>query len=166
MRVYVPTTVPGLRAVVTAGAVGPAPVTAFAVTPALREWYVEGEEEELEYAALTEAARASMRLIGLDPAAPPRRVVLALDVPDAGARPEPELDRAVVRLLEPVPWTAVASVLADDGDDDVVRTAVRAGADAAMAADLGDDDAQFVVDSVDDHELLWFATQEAPDLRG
>ena len=35
-------------------------MTAYAVTPALREWYAEGDAEELEYAALQEAARASL----------------------------------------------------------------------------------------------------------
>ena len=53
----------------------------FAVTPALREAYASGDAEELEYAAMTEAARASLRLLAADPAAPPRRVVLAAEMP-------------------------------------------------------------------------------------
>ncbi|MGC3002338.1 DUF6912 family protein, partial [Streptomyces sp. G35A] len=43
---------------------------------------------------------------------------------------------------------------------------VAAAADALPAADAGDDDAQFVVDGADDHELLWYATQEIPNLVG
>jgi hypothetical protein len=43
---------------------------------------------------------------------------------------------------------------------------VSAAADALGAADAGDDDAQFVVDGAEDHELLWFATQEIPNLVG
>ncbi|WP_408996322.1 DUF6912 family protein, partial [Streptomyces scabiei] len=39
-------------------------------------------------------------------------------------------------------------------------------ADALGAADQGDDDAQFIVDGADDHELLWYATQEIPNLVG
>jgi hypothetical protein len=31
---------------------------------------------------------------------------------------------------------------------------------ALPAADAGDEDAQFVVDAVEDHELGWFAAQE------
>ena len=50
-----------------AGQVGPGPLPGFAVTPALREAYASGDAEELEYAALTEAARASLRLIAADP---------------------------------------------------------------------------------------------------
>jgi hypothetical protein len=34
------------------------------------------------------------------------------------------------------------------------------------AADTGDDDAQFTVDGAEDHELLWYATQEIPNLIG
>ncbi|WP_408997738.1 DUF6912 family protein, partial [Streptomyces scabiei] len=37
---------------------------------------------------------------------------------------------------------------------------------ALGAADQGDDDAQFIVDGADDHELLWYATQEIPNLVG
>ena len=33
-----------------------------------------------------------------------------------------------------------------------------------MVADLGDDDAQFTVDSAEDHELEWFGVQEIPAL--
>jgi hypothetical protein len=43
---------------------------------------------------------------------------------------------------------------------------VRAAADALGAADAGDDDAQFTVDGAEDHELLWYATQEIPNLIG
>jgi hypothetical protein len=43
---------------------------------------------------------------------------------------------------------------------------VPAAAAALGAADAGDDDAQFVVDGAEDHELLWFATQEVPGLVG
>src|ERR671921_401687 len=56
MRVFVPATMPLLGALRADGL--PAPVAAHAVTGALREWYVEGDGEELEYAASTEAAGA------------------------------------------------------------------------------------------------------------
>jgi hypothetical protein len=161
MRVYVPATLPQLAEVCANGTIEPAPVTAFAVTPALREWYVEGDLEELEYAALTEAARASLRLLDVDPTAPRRRVVLAIDVPDRYARPAPDLDRAVVRVLAPVPWASVASAHVDAPE---AVPEVKAAVDNVLAADLGDDDAQFVVDGAEDHELQWWATQEVPEL--
>jgi hypothetical protein len=43
---------------------------------------------------------------------------------------------------------------------------VTAAVNALEAADAGDDDAQFVVDGAEDHELLWYATQEIPNLVG
>ena len=57
MRVYLPLTVTMLRAAVAAGEVRS--VIAYAVTPGLREWYAEGDQDELEYTALTAAARES-----------------------------------------------------------------------------------------------------------
>ena len=59
MRVYVPLTLSGLAAAHRAGELGPGPLTAYAVTPALREWYLSDDIEELEYAALNRAASAA-----------------------------------------------------------------------------------------------------------
>ena len=84
MRVYIPSTLPALAAACHVGEFGPAPLTGYAVTPALREWYTEGDDEELEYAAMAQAARASVGLLAADPAAPRRRVVVALEI---GAAP-------------------------------------------------------------------------------
>ncbi|MFD9244001.1 DUF6912 family protein, partial [Streptomyces sp. NPDC059556] len=74
MRVYVPLTLPGLAQAHKAGELAPGPLTAYAVTPALREWYVSDDIEELEYAALNRAASASLRLLAGDPGAPRRRM--------------------------------------------------------------------------------------------
>jgi hypothetical protein len=155
MRVYLATTMTGLAKLLADGSVE-VPV-AHAVTPALREWYVEGDAEELEYAALTNAARASLHQLAADPAAPPRRVVLAAEVADPAARPAPDVERAAVRLAGPVALRDVVSAHVDDADaTDDVRRALA----ALPAADAGDEDAQFVVDAVEDHELGWFAAQE------
>jgi hypothetical protein len=54
MRVFLPSTLPALAEALRAGHVGQQP--GYAVTPALREAYASGDEEELEYSALTEAA--------------------------------------------------------------------------------------------------------------
>src|SRR3989442_12090545 len=82
MRVYLPGTLPALATVLGRADVGEPPLRGFAVTPALREWYASGDLEELEYVAMAQAARESLRLLADDPQAPRRRVVLAADVPD------------------------------------------------------------------------------------
>lgn len=166
MRVYVPLTLPGLAAAHAAGELGPEPLVAYAVTPALREWYVSDDLEELEYAALNRAALASLRLLAMDPEAPRRRVVVAVDVPDRAASADPDrgLDPAAlgeVRMTGTVPLAKAAAVHVD-ADDAVADVTAAAG--ALGAADTGDDDAQFVVDGAEDHELLWYATQEIPNL--
>lgn len=154
MRVYLPMTLPALAAALDAGSVE-API-AYAVTPALREWYTEGGIDELEYAATAVAARASLRrLAGAGGSA--RRVVLAAEIPDARVRPAPDVDRAAVRLEDPVSLTQVVSALVDDPD---AAEDVRRGVAALPAAEAGDTDASFTVDSVEDHELAWFAAQE------
>jgi hypothetical protein len=152
--VYLASTLPALSAALQAGSLE-SPL-GFAVTPALREWYTEGDDEELEYAATLAAARASLRrLAGADAA--PRRVVLAADVPDRSVRPALDVDRAAVRLDGPVSLSQVASALVDDP---AAVADVRRALSALAAADAGDEDAAFTVDSVEDHELGWYAAQE------
>ncbi|MEH0544715.1 hypothetical protein QA802_16955 [Streptomyces sp. B21-105] len=172
MRVYVPLTLPGLAEAHKTGELGAGPLVAYAVTPALREWYRSDDTEELEYAALGRAALASLRLLDADPDAPRRRVVVAVDVPDrmAAVEPGPGPDdgpdpdgpgevrvSGVVRLAK----AAAVHVDAHEAEADVTA-AVR----ALAAAGGGDDDAQVVVDGAEDHELLWFAPQEIASLLG
>ncbi len=170
MRVYVPLTLPALQDAHLAGTLvrEPGSTVAFAVTPGLREWYVSDDSEELEYAALNRAAQASLRQLALQPDAPRRRVVVAADVPDSEVASDPDhaLDReslGEVRLERPVPMTKAAAVHVDADD---AEADVTAAADALGAADMGDDDAQFTVDGAEDHELLWYASQEIPHLFG
>src|SRR5918912_3588028 len=87
MRVYLPSTLARLAAAHSAGAFD-GPLDAHAVTGAVREWYVSGDLEELEYAAFTEAAEASLRLLA-GGGGPHRRVVVAADVAGAAVRPRP-----------------------------------------------------------------------------
>src|SRR5256885_6348361 len=112
MRVYIPATVTMLRALVDDGEVAAVNNTAFSLTPALREYYHSGSAEELEYAAMLDAARASLRLIAAeldaDPKALARRAVISADVDGATLRPD--LDFSVVRLDSPVPLKIVAAV--------------------------------------------------------
>ena len=159
MRVYLPSTLSGLRQLLDTGELGTPPLPAFAVTGPLREWYAEGDEEELEYAALSLAARASVRLLDrgllLEPELAARRVVVVAEVADT--QPAPDVDRAAVRVLQPVPLRLVQSVHVDDAD---AEPDVRAAAEALVEADLGSEDAAFVVEQAEGHELQWYATQE------
>ena len=168
MRVYVPATLPALAGVLRAAEIGPAPLQAFTVTPALREWYASADVEELEYAAMMHAARASLRLLLADPQAPRRRVVLAADVPDEQAGRDGGFDGGfeeptLVLLSAPVP---LARVVSGHVDDLAAVADVGEAAAALAAADAGDDDARFLVDGAEGHELLWYATQELGDLTG
>ena len=138
--------------------------TAFAVTPALRESYAEGDDEELADVALREAALASVRLLAGaadEPSTglPPRRAVLVAEVDGATARPD--LDDAVVRLSGPV---TISDAIAAYVDNPTAEQAVLAAIDAIDSADLGDEDAELTVGDAQDHDLAWYATQELPFL--
>ncbi len=163
MRVYLPATSRSLARLQEQGVLGPAPITAFAVTPALREWYVDDDIEELEYAASSEAARASLRLLAADPASARRRVVIAADVPDSAATVRDDLDRGVVEVKVEVQLGWCASVHADDTD---AEQAVARAASVIDAADLGDQDSEDTVDDAHGFELSWYASQEIADLLG
>jgi hypothetical protein len=163
MRVYLPATVRMVRKLVEERQFQPLSGTGFALTPALRESYSSGDTEELEYAAMREATRASLRLIASEGAedekAELRRVVISADVDDVTLRPD--LDNAVVRLSGPVPWETVAAVHVDAQE---AEDAVRAASEVIDAADLGDPDAEFTLGEAEDHELAWYAPQEVPFL--
>jgi hypothetical protein len=168
MRVYLPSTLSWLARALTSGEIGPAPLPAYAVTPALREWYSDADLEELEYAALTAAARASLGLLADDPGAAPRRVVLVVDLPDQAVAHEPgdaalgdEEGRAAVRVAAPIPVQKIVSGHVDDPD---AAADIRAAVEALPAAGAGDEDARFTVDGAEGHELMWYATQELSDL--
>jgi len=149
-----------LRRLVSDGRLDPIGGTAFAVTPKLREVVTAGDDEELEYAAMNEAARAALRLLSVEfglgeDATPARRAVVVAELSDVTVRPD--LDDAVVRLPGPVPASAIVSVHVDTAE---AEHAVRQAAGAIDAADLGDLDADFLVGEAEDHELAWYDPTE------
>jgi len=159
VRIYLPGTWPMLRRLVKSGKFEPIGGTAFALTPRLREAYVSGDDEELEYAAMSEAARASLRLLavelGLGEDVSARRVVVAADLEDVTLRPD--LDDGAVRIKGSVPMSAIAAVHVDSEE---AEYAVREAAGAVDKADLGDLDAEFLVGEAEDHELAWYSPEE------
>ena len=162
VRVYVPATVPMLARMRACGQLGDGPTVAHAVTPALREWYAEGDEEELEYVAFTRAAQAALQLLRHDAKAPRRRVVVSADVAAATLiREDVELGSSAVRLPQAVSLREIASIHLDG---ESAAEDVGAAADVVEEARAGDPDAQFTVDSAEDHELEWYAVSELDEL--
>jgi hypothetical protein len=164
LRVYLPLTLPGLAELLHTGEIGPAPVRGFAVTPALREWYSSGDMEELEYVAMAHAARESLRRLSDDPTAPRRRVVLAAELAAGHVLADSGFDEpGLVKIASPV---SLSDVVSGHADDQAAVAEIAEAVEALRAADAGDEDARFVVDGAEGHELLWFATQELGELLG
>ncbi|MDR1294066.1 MAG: hypothetical protein LBK59_03780 [Bifidobacteriaceae bacterium] len=142
VRVYIPLTVPRLAEPDIA-----AP-TAFAPTAGLAVELPGEDTEVVEYAAFLAAADAS--LAGLAGSiAPPRRVVVSADVPDADLAPPQWSDPhpGAVVLTRRVMWAAVAAIHIDEPDAaDDVRLAIAADPAAALR--------------VEERDLLWYAPQE------
>jgi hypothetical protein len=157
-RVYLPCTPRGLRYVVAAGGVGPAPLLGHAATgtaPGGSSRAATGEDEESEYAAASAAAQSCLRLLADEE--PARRIVLAVDVPTARALHDEALtdsDADLVEVDEVVPWRRVAAVLADSAH---AEPAVAAARDARRS---GSPDAAALAERCLEHELGWWATQE------
>jgi hypothetical protein len=161
VRVYVPVTLAMLQELVADRALRAVNGTGFAVTPTLRESYAEGNDDELADVALRDAALASLRLLaGVGTSGmPPRRAVLVVESSDATARPD--LDDSVVRLAGSISFDDVIAAYVDIAD---AEPAVLAAIEAVDAADLGDEDADFIVGDAQDHDLAWYAPQELPFL--
>jgi hypothetical protein len=168
VRIYLPTTLPRLAAAGVGSQKPPSQVDvtaagarACAVTPALREWYREGDIEELEYVAMTRAALASLRLLPGDGS--DRRVVLAADVADDAVVFDSGDDPAAVRVIDAVRLDQVVSAHVDDPS---ASADVGAAVIMLERADVDEVDVRFAVDGLDDHELQWYAVQEIAFLLG
>ncbi len=158
MRIYLPSTMSGIRTALAAGSIAVRSGVGFAVTAPLRLEYPDWSEEELEYLAMQDASRASLRLLAAaDDDEPPLRVVIAAEVDDSVATPRPEADRAVVAVRGTVDFSLVAAVHIDGAD---AGPAVREASAAIDAADLGDHDAEFILGSAEDFDLAWYAPGE------
>jgi hypothetical protein len=161
VRVYIPATLAMLQQLVADRMLHARSGTAFAVTPTLREAYAHGDDDELADVALREAALASLRLLAGEGTSsmPPRRAVLEAEVGDVTARPD--LDDAVVRLSGPIAFDDVIAAYVDNAE---AESAVLPAIEAVDEADLGDEDAEFVVGDAQDHDLAWYGPQELPFL--
>ncbi|CAB4955444.1 unannotated protein [freshwater metagenome] len=157
MRVYLPLTVTDLADLHARGRIATPPFVAHAVTPSLRLAWADSDEDELEYAVLMAAAFGSLTRIA-DTGARPRRVVVVAEVDEANVLVGDDETEVVVSAE--IPLARCTAVHVDD---------IEAEADVALAMTLlpqaaeGDGRALAAV-SLMEHELMWFATQEIPDL--
>lgn len=134
-RIYLPLSSTGLADLVAEARVE-GPVSAHAVTKALREAWPQGDEEEWEYAALAAAADHSRAL--RSKVDTQRRYVIAADVHKAAVAESAGADEPTAVIVEhDVIWKNIASLQMDTEDDP------------------GPEHHQ---------ELAWFATQEIRDL--
>ncbi len=125
MRVYIPATLPMLQELVADGYLQPRAGTAFAVTPALRESYAEGDDENWPR---SRSARPHWPRCGCSPPDPDG----AAAAPGGGGRRRrrdnvtlrPDLDDAVVRVSGRLTMDQVVAVYVDNAD---AEPAVRAG---------------------------------------
>lgn len=164
VRVFLAATLSAVAGLLHAGELMPPAARGYAVTPALREWYASGDIDELEYAAMTHAARQALRLLAADPAAPRRRVVLAAEIPAERVTTNvDDSDPAQVAILGAV---QLRDFVSGHVDDTGASRDIAAAVAALAAADAGDDDARFAVEAAEGHELAWYATQELADLAG
>jgi hypothetical protein len=162
VRVYVPATASMVARLRDSAELPDSVAAAHAVTPALREWYVEGDEEELEYVAFSRAAQEALRLLHADPTATRRRVVVSADVAPYAFEPlNQDLGSSAIRLTAPIRLEAIAAIHIDAKE---AETDVAEAAEAVDAAVSGDPDAQFTVDSAEDHDLLWYAPEEIDEV--
>lgn len=164
MRVYIPATYPTLCGLNESRVVTARSGWAFALTPALREFYTSGDEEEIAHQAFLDAAEASIRLLAAeeDNKFPHRRVVISADIPDSHVTLMPDRGESVVRLAPAqVNLVDVAAIHIDIPDSEEA-TARAIG--AIDAADLGDEDAVLTVGDAQDNFLAWYDPSELPVL--
>ncbi|WP_193394650.1 DUF6912 family protein [Corynebacterium aurimucosum] len=164
MRVFLPATFAMLTELEETGQLAARSGWGFTVTPALREFYTEGDEEEIEYSAFIEASMASLRLlaIGDEEKFPHRRVVISVDVDDSVVTPKPDMGEPVVALN---PATITKDNLQAIHVDIEESEAATAKAIAAIDnADLGDEDAELAVGDALDNFMAFYDPTELPIL--
>lgn len=156
-RIYLPATAADLAELHATGAL---PVTdAYTVTGALRAELAttgEDDDESCEFAALTSAAYASLFRLADHPGAAKRRIVVAADVAPGSVK---DVELALVEVTEPVRLAAVAAVHVDGDEPEVARLVGSAVAEV----EAGEIE-EATADSLDAHDLEWYAPSELGDL--
>jgi hypothetical protein len=116
-RIYLPLNAIGTRRLAQDRQVSGSPVRAFAVTPRVERSLPAGDDEEWEYAALTEAVEAATLVL---PSVDEKRVVAAADVDPSWVSGNGAGDSlAAVEVSQPVPLARVVAFHIDEtaGDE-------------------------------------------------
>ncbi|AWT25605.1 MULTISPECIES: DUF6912 family protein [Corynebacterium] len=160
VRVYLPATFSMLGDLARDGKIAVPSGVGFALTPALREFFTAGDDEEIEYHAFLEASRASLRLLsaGGEEKFPHRRVVVSADLPAESVTPAPEKGDAVVELSPAE--LEVGQLAAVHVDDSGNEAATAAAVEVVDAADLGDEDAEITLGDCEDNLMSWYDARE------
>ncbi|AZA09815.1 DUF6912 family protein [Corynebacterium pseudopelargi] len=159
MRVYIPATFELLRTLAQEGEVPVRSGYVFGVTPALREFYTSGDEEEIAHSAFEDASLASIRLLAIgDDLHPHRRAVISADVPDAAISFMPDLGESVMQLDPAV--IAFDQVAAIHVDTQGNEQATAAAIEVIDQADLGVEDAELCVGDALDQFMAWYDPSE------
>jgi hypothetical protein len=133
-RVYVAAAVSSLTGLVEAGSL-PTRGTGHAVTQAVRAGNPDGDDDEWEFEAYSDAASASLDL--LDPTdGELRRVVISVDLDPGDVQPLDGDVSTAVGLPAQVPLRSVAAVHIDDAEAGDVVARVLAGAPARLLDDI------------------------------
>lgn len=164
MRVYLPATFSMLGILNDSGVMPVKAGWGFAMTPALKDFYTAGDEEEISYSAFLDAAEASIRLlaIGDEPQFPHRRVVVSADVPDEYISLKPDFGAAVIKLNQP--QISKDQLAAIHIDSEHSESATAAAIEAIDAADLGDEAAELTVGDALDNYMAFYDPTELPFL--
>ncbi|AZA10877.1 DUF6912 family protein [Corynebacterium gerontici] len=159
MRVYLPATFSMLKALAVDGEMPVRSGYGFAVTPALREFYTAGDEEEIAHSAFEDAALASIRLLAIgEEQFPHRRVVVSVDVDDAVVDLQPEMGESVLKL-DPalIRFDQVAAIHVDtEANEEYTAKAIE----VIDEADLGQEDAELCVGDALDQFMAWYDPSE------
>jgi len=162
MRVYLPATAQTLAqlAASPASASAPAdlvnaPQTAYAVTKALASSAPGADQEELEWEAFLGATVGATALLLSDPAAPPMRVILSLDIPDgfiSEISPDDDGQLSAVQV-QPTDQGKLAALHVDEPNTAPLIANLRKNPDSDQA-----------LEAVLDADMLWYDPSEVAEI--